>query len=129
MTFLSMAADDTEVWLPVCGYESHYEISNLGRHRGLPRQVRACPNGVERTRIVPGGILVPMRRRESDRWRIKLYRSNTPQHFDLAAVVLATFRSPAPTPDHYAQHIDGNFDNCRLENLRWALRDAAEAAV
>lgn len=119
----------TEMWRPIANYERHYEVSNLGRHRGLPRSVRYCAHGVERTRIVPGGILAAMRRREGDRWRIKLYRDNSPQHFDLAAVVLATFRGSAPTPDHYAQHIDGNLDNCQLSNLSWALRDTGEAAA
>ncbi|WP_374023913.1 NUMOD4 domain-containing protein [Mycobacterium sp. HNNTM2301] len=126
----SLVSDDIpETWLPIGGYEHRYEISNLGRHRGLPRQVRYSPNGEERTRLVPGGILVPMRRREGDRWRIKLYKNNTAAHFDLADLVLATFHGPAPTPHHYAQHIDCDLDNCHLANLRWALRDAEEAAA
>lgn len=125
----SEAADIAEVWLPIGGYEDQYEVSSLGRHRGLPRQVRYCPHGVERTRLVPGGIMVAMRRREGDRWRIKLYRNNSYQHFDLAALVLTTFRGPPPTPAHFAKHVDGDVNNNRLPNLHWALRETAADAA
>lgn len=125
----SEAADIAEVWLPIGGYEDQYEISDLGRHRGLPRQVRSCPDGVERTRIVPGGVLSAMRRRKGDRWRIKLYKNNTHEHFDLADVVLTAFRGPAPTANHYAQHVDGDVNNNRLPNLHWALRETAADAA
>lgn len=125
----SRLVDSAEVWLPIPNYETHYEISDLGRHRGLPRQVRACLNGRDKTRIVPGGILIPMRRRPGDRWRIKLYKNNAYEHFDLADLVLTTFRGPAPTANHYAQHVDNDRDNNRLSNLFWALRETTATAA
>ncbi|MGV0050794.1 NUMOD4 domain-containing protein [Mycobacterium colombiense] len=113
-----------EVWRPIPNYEGCYDISTFGRHRGLDRLVRYCPHGVERTRIVRGGVLSAMRRsREGDRWRIKLYRNGSCQHFDLADLVLATFQGPPPSLNHYAEHVDGDVNNCRLANLRWALRN------
>ena len=31
-----------EIWKPIKGYESLYEVSNLGRVKRLPRSVNSC---------------------------------------------------------------------------------------
>lgn len=76
-------------------------------------------------------MLRPRRRRPGDRWRIRLSRNNRPQDYDLATVILTAWAGPAASPEQYARHIDGNFDNNSPGNLRWAHRyehEAEEAA-
>ena len=34
--------DEHEIWKDVAGYEGHYQVSNLGRVRGLDRFVPKC---------------------------------------------------------------------------------------
>ena len=39
----------------------------------------------------------------------------------VADVVLETFVGPRPSPDHIPRHKDGDFRNCRADNLEWTL--------
>jgi hypothetical protein len=39
----------------------------------------------------------------------------------VAELVLETFIGPRPSPDHIPLHKDGNFRNCRADNLEWSL--------
>ncbi|BCP14852.1 NUMOD4 domain-containing protein [Mycobacterium paraintracellulare] len=129
--FVAVCAQyEQELWLPICGYETAYDISDLGRHRTVPHRVRTCSRrGTVSTRLVPARIRVPTQGRDGDRLRIRLFREGTHADFDLATVVLTTFDGPAPTPDHYAEHRDGDRSNNRLENLYWSVRDEALAAA
>lgn len=122
--------DQTESWAAIAGHEGSYDISDDGRHRTVPHRVRTCSRrGTVSTRLVPGRIRVPTRGRDGDRLRIRLFREGTHADFDLATVVLTTFEGSAPTPDHYAEHRDGDRSNNRLENLYWAVHEKALAAA
>lgn len=99
-----------EIWLPIAGYPS-YEVSNLGRVRGLrnrwgllpvPRILKAMPanNGYPRVTLVERGC--------------------SPKYVNVHVLVCMAFHGPAPSPDHEVAHGDGNRTNCRWDNLRWA---------
>lgn len=123
----------TELLAAVRGHEGSYAADTLGNIHSLPRRVRCCPHGVEGraggTRLVGGRIRCPKRRSEGDRWRIRLSGNNVHKDYDLATVVLTAWTGPAPTPEHYARHRDGDRSNNRLENLYWSVRDEALAAA
>jgi NUMOD4 motif len=114
-----------ERWRPAPGYESMYEVSDLGRVRGLPRRARICPMGVESFRHVPGKIRRPKRRYPGDRWRIKLSRNGIHTDFDLAEIVLEAFEGMRP-PGCRVEYRNGDKGDCTLANLAWtACRDPA----
>lgn len=97
-----------ENWLDIPEWP-HYRISTLGRvyrKAGTPY----CKNGrfINPTRLSNGYLVV------------RLSMSEHRQLVLLHSLVLKTFKGPRPTPIHQAAHRDGNKENCRLYNLRWA---------
>ena len=46
----------TEIWKDIVGYEGYYQVSNLGRVKSLPREIRYANGG---SRKNDGGILTP----------------------------------------------------------------------
>lgn len=103
-----------EVWKPVVGLESAYEVSNLGRARSKDRIVtrRAGNNYVKSGRLLSN---------HSDhlgyvRWSFKLkgIRKCATAH----TIVLTAFVGDRPGGMHGC-HNDGNPSNNCLSNLRW----------
>jgi len=108
-----------EIWKPVVDWPE-YEVSNLGRVRSLPRNIR--------NRIKPGRILKP---------EIKRYKTGRPVACCVALargrshtkatrihrMVLAAFVGPCPD-GMQGCHNDGNPLNNSLENLRWDTRES-----
>jgi len=91
-----------EVWLPVLGYESSYEVSNLGRVR----------------RLSTGLILQYV-------YNVKGYPIVTLSQYGVSKnsavhrIVLRAFCGAEPFDGAQAAHNDGNVGNPRLTNLRW----------
>lgn len=92
-----------EAWLPVPGYEGHYEISSFGRLASLKRGRR------------------PLGGRPSQGYtRFALYsRDGVNAH----KLVMRAFRGPCPDGLE-ACHNDGNRGNSRLDNLRYDTHTA-----
>jgi hypothetical protein len=86
-----------------------YEASSLGRvRRGLPGQKQA--------RV--GYILQPTPRKKY--LLVSLMRGGVINQRRVNRIVCATFQGPPPTPHHEAAHGDGDCQNNRATNLRWA---------
>src|SRR5688572_21407649 len=90
-----MTHDDQERWAPVPGYEEWYAVSSSGRLKSVRRN---------RLLVI----------RDGKTW---LYDR---RHVSVGRFALMAFVGPPPTPGHGALHLDGDLDNCRLGNLRWA---------
>ena len=110
-TITQRASDFTpterEWWLPVVGYEGHYEISDLGRVR------RNC--GVRRLRI-----LRQFRRRDGYR-SVALSRSGKVKNFLVHRLAIRAFLGEYP-PGHETNHKSGDRGDNRLENLEAVTR-------
>lgn len=105
-----------EEWRPVVGWESLYEVSNMGRIRSFPR---VCWNGkVEWT--MPSRIM-------HDYLAFKGYRYVTlntglkPVNRLVHQVVATAFLGVDPDRP-FVNHKDGNKVNNRLDNLEWCTQ-------
>jgi hypothetical protein len=103
----------TEEWRPVPGYEGYYEVSDLGRVRGLDRYV-PVPTG---RRFQRGGVLVPAVD-GANRRSVRLCLDGVQATRRVYTLVLEAFVGPRP-PKMAACHADGDSLNDRLSNLRW----------
>lgn len=96
-----------ETWLPVAGYEAHYEVSDLGRVRVRTQRRAGYPAG---TVLRPSGSRYP---------NVVLYdESGLRRSRRLHLLVLMTFVGPRPD-GMLGRHLDGDPHNNALTNLRW----------
>ena len=110
------AITSEEIWVPAFGANGHYEVSNKGRVRSLPKIV----NSRFKTRRLSGKILnhtFSERRRYavvslSIKCKSKTWRVNR--------LVLFSFIGKPPKGKNHAAHNDGDRTNNCLSNLRWA---------
>lgn len=96
-----------ERWLPVAGYGGIYEVSDMGRLRGVRR--RGSAGGVISPAMHPSGHLY-VGLHNGVRTSAQLHR-----------VVLEAFIGPCPDGME-ALHINGNPADNRVGNLRWGTR-------
>jgi hypothetical protein len=112
-----------ENWLPVVGYEGHYEVSDQGRVRSLDRRL----SNVKGTPFMRGRILKP----NTTRHRypsVVLCALGVRTHKRIHRLVISAFVGPPP-PGMECCHNDGDPSNNTLGNLRWGthsdnMRDA-----
>lgn len=104
----------SELWVPVVGYEGLYEVSDLGRVRGLDRvhdngrgHLRRLRGRVLKTTALPSGHLY-----------IALCREGVARTARVHRVVLEGFVGPCPS-GMQGCHWDGDPTNNTVSNLRW----------
>lgn len=110
LAFLKISEMTKEIWKDVVGLEGAYQVSNLGRVKGLERKTR---NGcVYPERILSGcksqdGYIVVKMRIDMSEYRRYVHR-----------MVAQAF---LPNPDNLPQvnHKDENKTNNRIDNLEW----------
>lgn len=116
-----------EEWLPIVGYESLYEVSNMGRVRTLPRE---CWNG----KVFWTQRQKPLRTYTSPATGYLWTTLNTgkaPKNHFVHRLVLSAF-SPNPDPEtlRVINHMDGDKQNNVLGNLEWTTyRENSRHAV
>lgn len=95
-----------ENWLPICGYEGLYEISDQGRVKRLAGSPRCLTDRILRPHLRYG---YP---------RVTLCRERQPLGFAVHHLVLNAFVGTRPE-GHECNHINAVRDDNRLENLEW----------
>lgn len=106
---LIAAFDATEVWRPIAGYPG-YEVSSWGKVKGK--------------RV---GVLQSVTSRGYH--FVTLSHEGVPKVARVARLVAETFLGPQPFEGAHAAHSDGNKDNNRVSNLRWATAHDNQADV
>lgn len=102
-----------EIWKDIEGYEGLYQVSNLGRVKSLERykenhtKLQKIREKIKRLRIHTAGYLVA-----------DLYKENESKTFFVHRLVAQAFISNENNLPQ-VNHIDGNKENNRVENLEW----------
>lgn len=112
----------SEIWKPIPGWATLYQVSNLGRIKSLKRTTWCKnPKGQLAKRIYLGRIL---KTDAALRYPgVQLCSKNKQKHYSVHSLVLLTFRGP-PSKGMEVCHNNGrSFDN-RLSNLRYDTRSA-----
>lgn len=122
-----------ESWRAVPGFESSYEVSDLGRVRSLDRYVRCGGRGdyTDRTRLLKGRILSPMTNRKRGGYRYVNMQVDGRQTLRRVCVlVAAAFLGPRP-PGKETRHLNGNAQDDRAVNLQYgtAKQNAADRVL
>ncbi|MGE7271389.1 NUMOD4 domain-containing protein [Brevibacillus panacihumi] len=102
-----------EVWKPIEGYEGSYEVSNMGRVRGLDRYTRTkgkpvLKRGVEKTR----------KEDKDGYYKVWLSKESKKKPFFVHRLVATAF-IPNPHNHPVVNHIDGDKKNNSVDNLEW----------
>jgi len=106
-----------EKWKVIAEYP-HYEVSNRGQVRSLPRIVKCGTRS--KGRKFKGRILKPwITTNKGKGWyrTVSLCSDGSPRSFVIHRLVLTAFRGPAL--GRHCRHLDGDSLNNRLANLVW----------
>lgn len=106
-----------EKWKAIPGYESAYEVSNGGLVRSLSRK-RQSKSG--QTYQVAERVLNPSKNTQGVR-KVVLSMNGERRQRAVHHLVLEAFVRPAE-PGEVASHLNGDQDDCRVENLAWVQR-------
>lgn len=106
-----------EIWKDIPNYEGYYQVSNLGRIKSVERHI-VYKDGRERT--YPSVIIKDRDKGNSARL-ITLKKDNKGKTFTVHGLVARVFLGVAP--DGYEIcHIDGDYKNNSINNLRYDIR-------
>jgi hypothetical protein len=104
-----------ERWLPILGYEGHYEVSDLGRLRSLDRYVQHAKSGRQ---FVRGRMMkLPVDRKGYP--RAVLNMDGAFKSWAVHRAVMAAFEPRADWLQMHVNHKDGDTKNNVLANLEW----------
>lgn len=103
-----------EIWKPIAGFEGIYDISNLGRVKSLARLRRAKGNAFAPVRE---RIRVPAIQREGYVCAFLCREGKSAKFYIHRLVATAFLDNPENLPQ--VNHIDGNKQNNRIDNLEW----------
>lgn len=105
----------SEQWRPVRGYRGSYEVSDRGRVRSLPREVK---DTIGRTMHFKGRILKASKDANAQP-RVTLCDRSAMKFPLVAGLVAEAWLAPRP-PRHWCRHVNGNIADNRAANLEWS---------
>lgn len=101
-----------EVWVDIENYEGLYRISNLGNVESLQRITKG-----KHIRVVPYKRLA-LNKNKDGYVQVNLWKNNKLKRYKTSVLVATHFISNVDNKPQ-VNHIDGNKDNNRFDNLEW----------
>ena len=108
---------EKEIWKDILGYENKYQVSDLGRVKGLDRVVKT-KNG--RTQYKKGTIL-KNKMGTNGYYYVCLYKNNKQKTFMIHSLVALNFIGDRPYKNDIC-HINGNRLDNKVTNLKYDTR-------
>lgn len=106
-----------EIWKDIKNYEGLYQISNLGRVRSLDRVVNSSGGRVQK---IKGKIMAICYNKRINVYEVHLHKDNKRKCFKVHRLVAEAFiENDDPVNKTTVNHIDGNRENNRVDNLEW----------
>lgn len=105
--------ETSELWLPVVGYEDHYEVSNFGRVRSVPRVIEGRWGPTKRL-----GCMLAIKPANERYLKVSLCKDGVLTQHQVHRLVLLAFVGEPPK-GFVCDHIDCDIRNNNLTNLRW----------
>lgn len=106
-----------EIWKDIDGFENIYQVSNMGRVRSLDRFVN-CFNGWANVKRKTKGKILTITKQSQGYSQVGLCKNGTQKSYRLNRLVAKAF-IPNLQEKPEVNHIDGNKDNNRVDNLEW----------
>lgn len=109
-----------ERWLPIPGFEGHYEVSDYGRVRSVDRHI-AGPAGWRRSyegRVLRDRAINQPEHRLTEHRIVTLSVGRVRRHVQVHALVMLAFVGPRPDGMQVC-HWNGDGTDNRLSNLRY----------
>jgi hypothetical protein len=107
----------TEIWHPCAGYETHYEVSNLGNVRSIERMVLHIEGGLKRN---PSKVL-KLGKSKNGYLTVSFSVDSVKSNHSVHRLVARAF-IPNESNKPQVNHKDGNKHNNHVENLEWMTR-------
>ena len=104
----------TEIWKPILGYETYYEISNKGRIRGLGNCKAPCKYKGKTTYL-------SLKKERNGYLRVMLWKDGIGKHYSVHRLVAINF-IPNPKNLPVVNHKDRNKENNCINNLEWCTQ-------
>lgn len=104
---------ETEIWKDIDGFKGQYQVSDLGRIKGLPRKVNNYTGFIQlKERYLKGHA--------TTKGYIQVQLASRPRRICRLIHVLVA-KAFIPNPNNYPQvnHINGDKADNRVENLEW----------
>lgn len=104
---------NNEIWKDIEGFENLYQVSSLGRVRSISNEGKRVP------KILKGRMI-------KQRFYISLRDKNGKCVTPKVAILVANAFLRKEEWQDYVEHIDGNEENNRVDNLKWSNKKNEE---
>ena len=104
-----------EIWKDIPGFEGLYQVSNLGRVKSLPKKTwngrgyYVSTEKILKPNTLAKGYYQVELKRDSQRCCLQVHR----------LVAITFIQNPNPSEYNQVNHLDGNKQNNRVDNLEW----------